>query len=387
MYKLPLLIAAFVAAKAATASVYALTNEHVDIDLGYAGNTNFGLKVVDEDAQVAYDPQSAVMLVSSLAKVQRSGSSSDGYSFVGVAPGEYYWRLPQSQNPNLLYLGSSAYSISSAIDVYDPTTESGGRVTGVGSWAKIALHHVSGPGAFSIYQGGFGGPKLFAASFDSIDSNDACWIVSGGHVHFNWAFSSVGCYDVQFKLAVHKPDGNNSTAGEELKSRAFTVHFGVERRPAPTFGKVTFQDFVGDLESVPVKVTWLSGNTTPDSKTVMTMDPKDTANPSTGEIAASTASRGTLDIVVKPSHWLSRRIANTTYGDSGWEGWNLSFINGDVDDDDAITIFDYVLLSNSFDRSTGESGFDPNADLDGDGSVTIFDYHILSENFDRVGEA
>ncbi len=61
------------------------------------------------------------------------------------------------------------------------------------------------------------------------------------------------------------------------------------------------------------------------------------------------------------------------------------FLNGDVDGDDRVTIFDYIGISESFDTSTGQSGFNGAADLDRDGTISIFDYIIMGSNFDRVG--
>jgi hypothetical protein len=60
-------------------------------------------------------------------------------------------------------------------------------------------------------------------------------------------------------------------------------------------------------------------------------------------------------------------------------------LNGDCDGDNSVTIFDYIILSDSFDKSTGDSGFDARSDLDGDGTVSIFDYTYLSDNFERSG--
>ncbi|MBS1705096.1 MAG: dockerin type I repeat-containing protein [Armatimonadetes bacterium] len=69
---------------------------------------------------------------------------------------------------------------------------------------------------------------------------------------------------------------------------------------------------------------------------------------------------------------------------------------GDIDGDDIVSIFDYLILSNYFDTSSSDQnwlskdqdGFCPHdADIDGDGAITIFDYLILSDEFDKVGDA
>ncbi len=94
---------------------------------------------------------------------------------------------------------------------------------------------------------------------------------------------------------------------------------------------------------------------------------------------------GLVDYRIKVGHWLSYgRQFNVALG--GGVGFELiPSVNGDVDGDDSITIFDYIDLSESFMLSTGDAGFKPFADLDGDGEVTIFDYIILSGNFGLEG--
>ncbi len=58
---------------------------------------------------------------------------------------------------------------------------------------------------------------------------------------------------------------------------------------------------------------------------------------------------------------------------------DLRFINGDVDGDNSITLFDYLALDAVFGM------VDADADLDGDGQVTLFDYLIVDRNFGAVG--
>ncbi len=71
---------------------------------------------------------------------------------------------------------------------------------------------------------------------------------------------------------------------------------------------------------------------------------------------------------------------------------SVALSGGDIDNDGAITVFDYGILSDYFDLSSsdatwntvGGNGARPSdADLDRDGTVSIFDYSILSDNFDR----
>ncbi len=85
-------------------------------------------------------------------------------------------------------------------------------------------------------------------------------------------------------------------------------------------------------------------------------------------------------------------VWNATAGSSSSP---ITFWYGDADDDNSITVFDYGVLSDYFDKSeadtdwftVGDNGSAPvDADFDDDGAITVFDYGILSDNFDKSGE-
>lgn len=99
----------------------------------------------------------------------------------------------------------------------------------------------------------------------------------------------------------------------------------------------------------------------------------------------------------KADHWLAKGVAvNTTAGSV--TGVNATLTNGDVDTDNVVSVFDYIVMSDNFDKDSsapdwndpqgGTSGNPPIkfADLDRDDVVSIFDYIILSDNFDISGD-
>lgn len=98
-----------------------------------------------------------------------------------------------------------------------------------------------------------------------------------------------------------------------------------------------------------------------------------------------TVTTGTINVSAKASHWLRKKDVVSNIG--GRFVRNLTLLNGDVDGDNEVTIFDYIELSSAFGTDSEDPGYSVNADLDYDGSVTIFDYILLSENFDLVGDA
>lgn len=103
----------------------------------------------------------------------------------------------------------------------------------------------------------------------------------------------------------------------------------------------------------------------------------------------------TYKVVLRARRFLTRKFS-MALGASGASGVNVAMVNGDIDGDDSVTVFDYGILSENFDRTDADpmwnrpndDGLMPSdADLDGDGAVTVFDYGILSGNFDRTGDA
>ncbi|MBS1704547.1 MAG: hypothetical protein JST40_01630 [Armatimonadetes bacterium] len=136
-------------------------------------------------------------------------------------------------------------------------------------------------------------------------------------------------------------------------------------------GRVELGDYLGTTEGKSVLFSLLdSGGVVLDTKTA-TLD-------ATGHYSYTSSASGVAFVRAKASHWISQKKA---VGSS-----DFSLTNGDCDNDDSVTIFDYLQLSTAFDKNVGDAGYDAEADLDGDESVTVFDYLILSTNFDLTGE-
>jgi surface-anchored protein len=99
--------------------------------------------------------------------------------------GQPFWILPQSQNPNLLYLGVNAERI--------PLGVFNGSLT-------IQLKRLVGPGYFMVWQAtGPGQYNIRIDTRDGIDAHDAFAPITGSHEHFNWGFSSTGVYCATFQ--------------------------------------------------------------------------------------------------------------------------------------------------------------------------------------------
>lgn len=207
----------------------ALTTEHVDLNIRYAGGplpSAWTMTIEDDDNLATYGLNQATLFARLLARGPRPSGSS--WDFIGVPAGAPYWRLPQLQNNSLLYLGVSAAGVGfTSIGQYNPVTESGGKVNGYGPWVKLTLLSVRSKGKFSVWRSGDAGPIPYMASSDGISANDSLWVLASGHNHYNWGFTLPGNYEVTFKTSAYTRNFDGS-AGTLIEGQPQTVRFFVE---------------------------------------------------------------------------------------------------------------------------------------------------------------
>ncbi|MGL4423930.1 MAG: Calx-beta domain-containing protein, partial [Gemmataceae bacterium] len=228
-----------------------LTRGHTDLNMVYtpAGTPEWNYQAVDEDAGSAYNGDEALIYIGKPALSTRPSGST--FDFIGVPAGGSFYRLPSTEDTNLPYLGAAGEGITSgALDRYNPSTESRGRAAGLGRWGKASLVGVAhttpsgtvGTGTFSVWQSGDTTPTVFMSSFndgqsnpdangldstDGISADDAFWVLTAGHTHYNWGFSAAGRYEVQFKLSGYADDGNTTALGNAVQSPTFKFVFSV----------------------------------------------------------------------------------------------------------------------------------------------------------------
>ncbi len=105
-----------------------------------------------------------------------------------------------------------------------------------------------------------------------------------------------------------------------------------------------------------------------------------------GVFFGGTQLRGSFEVAFKAPTWLSKSAGIKSIGDLGLFGINANLQNGDCDDNNVTNTDDYLILSDAFDTSLGDSLYDARADLNQDGIVNTDDYLILNDNFDLVGD-
>jgi len=105
-----------------------------------------------------------------------------------------------------------------------------------------------------------------------------------------------------------------------------------------------------------------------------------------GRFDASNIPPGNYDVRIKGSHTLANIKRNITLQ----PGLNTidfgTLLEGDANDDNAVTILDYSILRTAYGTVRGQPGYDERADFNQDGAITILDYSLLRMNYGCAGE-
>ncbi|MBS1705740.1 MAG: hypothetical protein JST40_07695 [Armatimonadetes bacterium] len=114
-----------------------------------------------------------------------------------------------------------------------------------------------------------------------------------------------------------------------------------------------------------------------------------------GEFSWYEPLEGNLQFLVSTKHSLKKAVPPIAVSNMGHYDFSVNLIGGDIDRDNSVSVFDYLILSDAFDSTSTDTnwlikmgnGYYPrDADLDFDGAVTIFDYLIINKNFDMFGD-
>lgn len=183
---------------------------HVHLQVAWRSNA-LVLEIYDFEA--GSSPADAFPFVVGNAGINLT-PAAPAFAFLGEA-GATFFALPQSENPNLPFLGIGVDNVPNG-------TFSGNQV-------NLRLVSVEGPGHFALYQvNAFGQPTLQMNSRDGIDSAiDRITLAPGGHEHQNWAFSAPGEYQATFVA-----DAVRQSTGQTISSAPAVYRFRVLPPPA-----------------------------------------------------------------------------------------------------------------------------------------------------------
>ena len=176
------------------------------------GHVDIGPRMVDGQWRVALrddsgahpvwrDPDRTVLRVSDAAlMVAPTGSD---YAFMGAQAGEQYYVVPQTQNPDVVWLGWN--------------TQDPGVVSAIDRGATMRIGSVSGPGRTWMFlqDGTFGKPRLLVDG-QSGQAQDV-WVDASTHVHANWVFTAPGVYTAALTFSARTADGQQLSASTTLR--------------------------------------------------------------------------------------------------------------------------------------------------------------------------
>ena len=170
----------------------ATSNQPVMIQAGHAdfGPTLAGghwkIQIRDDtgDDPVWRDPENVVFKLGSSSIIQMPNDAA--YNFIGEKPGTKLYVIPQTQNPDVPWLGWN--------------TQEGGVLNELDRGAKLSLEGVSGPGKLHVYlENGNNNPQQLWDSTKGYPQNS--WIETNAHTHVNWVFSKPGIYHVKLTFS------------------------------------------------------------------------------------------------------------------------------------------------------------------------------------------
>lgn len=217
---------------------HVITNQHIDFATNY--NPTLGqwqLTLRDEDIQREFAGRTAPgadrVIIQAGLSARVEVPNIPGFSFLG-SPATSVWVMPQTQDPELPYIGVSTENLTLQGGWSGDSVSSQLLVRGVssgvfsGNQITLRLSAISGPGNFFLYSTDFSGqPVISMNTSDGLSTADARVFSPGTHSHFNWAFTAPGTYDLTFVAS-----GVLASSGTLSQSTPTTFRFAIVPEPA-----------------------------------------------------------------------------------------------------------------------------------------------------------
>lgn len=127
----------------------------------------------------------------------------EAYAFTGAKAGDPVWVVPQTQNPDAVWLGWNTQ---------DPTV-----MKTIDRGVTLSMTGVQGPGIATVYlqSGTFGEPQLLWDSRKS--SAQPLWVDVNTHTHANWVFTEPGVYLIRLRAEADLLDGRHVSDSRYLR--------------------------------------------------------------------------------------------------------------------------------------------------------------------------
>ncbi len=191
-------------------------------------------------------PDETVLQVSDAA--QLTAPDDAAYAFLGADPGSTVWVVPQTQNPDVVWVGWNTQ---------DPEV-----MARIDRGITLTLRAVEGPGSMSVYlqSGSFGAPQVL---WDSrTPEPQSVWVDVNTHTHANWVFTRPGVYLVELTAEAQLRDGSTASdtrrirfaVGSQTPADAALAAVWTGAEPAATAAAAASTAASGDDPLVPVLV-------------------------------------------------------------------------------------------------------------------------------------
>ncbi|MBB4662852.1 choice-of-anchor M domain-containing protein [Conexibacter arvalis] len=132
----------------------------------------------------------------------RRAPDDPAYAFLRARPGDGLHVIPQTQDPDVVWLGWNTQ---------DPEA-----MERIDRGVTMTLLGVEGPGSLIVYlqSGDFGAPQVL---WDSAARPRPIWVDVNTHTHANWVFSAPGVYLARVRIEADLVDGSTVTDTRELR--------------------------------------------------------------------------------------------------------------------------------------------------------------------------
>jgi putative ABC transporter-associated repeat protein len=177
----------------ATTSTTVISRGHVDVGSRIVdGKLRTLVKDGSQGGVIWREPSTTALWLKPAAKVASPGGA---FSFLGVT-GSPAWQIPQTQNPDLVWLGWNTEELTAA------------QAAGPVQWR---LDSVDGPGRVTVYElASFGAPEQI------LTAGGTTSIPLGVHAHGNWGFTAEGTYRLHMTQTVPLAGGGTSSDQQTL---------------------------------------------------------------------------------------------------------------------------------------------------------------------------
>ena len=171
---------------------------HLNAVIGIGPDHGYG----DDDGEKAVwrRAEETVLRVGDEARLQVPDDPA--YAFLRAAPGTDVWVVPQTQDPDVVWLGWNTQ---------DPEV-----METIDRGVTMTLTGVQGPGSVIVYlqSGDFAEPDVL---WDSGAAPEPVWVDVNTHTHANWVFSEPGVYLLEVKLEADLVDGRTVSDTRRLR--------------------------------------------------------------------------------------------------------------------------------------------------------------------------